>query len=66
MCSVSLLDHGHGKVMTHNLRLVEASKVIGEWTRPSTAKDDNEANMDKRITRTTLFGLVEVPKEKKH
>ena len=41
-----------------NLRLNEYAKVIGEWMRAITTKEDNETNMSKRISSIAIFGHV--------
>ena len=42
-------------IIVQNLRLVEAAKVIGEWMRLVTVEEDNETNMNKRISSRNIF-----------
>jgi hypothetical protein len=43
-------------IVMQNLRLLEASKVIGEWMRTITTEEDNENNMAKRISSRDIYG----------
>jgi len=43
-------------IIMQNLKLLEASKVIGEWMRTSTIEEDNETNMAKRISSRDIYG----------
>jgi hypothetical protein len=42
-------------IMMQNLKLHEDVKVIGEWMRTITTKEDNETNMAKRISSRNIF-----------
>ena len=42
-------------IIVHNIRLVEAANVIGEWMRLVTVEEDNETNMTKRISSRSIF-----------
>jgi hypothetical protein len=45
-------------MLMQNFRLVEAAKVIGEWKKSSTVEEENQNNMNNRITSRNIFGLV--------
>ena len=45
-------------VVMQNIRLVEAAKVIKEWKKATTMDEDNNNNMNNRITSRNMYGMV--------
>jgi hypothetical protein len=44
--------------MMQHVKLVEATKVIGEWREASTVEEDSPNNMNNTITSRNIFELV--------